>query len=278
MKLRRWLLFIPALLGIAFVLYRVNSGNEEVAGVGDSPMLQERKKEFSYLVEKMRSIPGTQSALIKNLKTHELYEYNTEYTYDTASLMKVFIAVSVLQHIEKGNLSLDEKLPIIEDAVEPGTGILQFEDLGSEYAVSELLELAMKKSDNTAINMLLLKINREYVDDFTFIQNTSTLRKFTDFMENFYNEKYVSDSSVKYLLGLMTVTDFDDRIHTGLSEGTLFAHKIGNWPTNNSWHDCGFVLDDKNPLLVCLMSEGTEYQDFLTVSESVGNFAAKLLQ
>ena len=68
----------------------------------------------------------------------------------------------------------------------------------------------------------------------------------------------------------MTGTDFDNRIHLGLYERAKFSHKIGNWPETNTWHDCGILLDNKNPAIICVMSEGIEFNEFITVASATG--------
>jgi hypothetical protein len=73
----------------------------------------------------------------------------------------------------------------------------------------------------------------------------------------------------------MSNTSFDDRINSGLDTNTTFAHKIGNWPEENSWHDCGILLSPQTNLIVCLMSKNTTLSDFKNTSKNLGQYISQ---
>jgi beta-lactamase class A len=277
---------IPAALGI-YLGFGRGSSPKSAGGYVETPdipdVVQEQdvqgestnvsKSTFSELRDLMKGTKGTYSLYIKDLQTNVVNDYNSDLFYNTASVFKIYMAVSVMKNIEQKNINMDFYYKITSADYEGGTGVLQYESVGSRYKVSELLDLAMRKSDNVAQNILIRAIGKNYINDDTFsIDNDSSARKIGVFLENFYENKYITKESRDYLLALMEETDFDDRINLGLSSGTTFAHKIGNWPNLNSWHDCGIATKGSKSAVVCLLSKNTSYNDYLVIAKHVGQY------
>jgi beta-lactamase class A len=246
---------------------------QEVAKTKIAAVAEEKIDSFEDIQALLKRTPGTYSLYIKNLSTNVVESYNPDLFYNAASVFKVFVGVSVMKNVEQKNINLDYYFKITPEDYEGGTGILQYEDVGDTYPVSELLSLAMKKSDNVAQNILIRAIEKKYIPDSTFtLENESSARKIGVFLENFYKNKYTSKTSRDYLLDLMKETDFDDRINLGLSNNLEFAHKIGNWPSTRSWHDCGIVMKENKAVVVCLLSRDTAFDDYTVVASAVGKF------
>lgn len=123
-------------------------------------------------------------------------------TFPTASLIKVPILVTVFDLVDKGRLSLDDRLTLLNIDKVPGSGTLQFMHDGIEITVRDAAWLMTTISDNTATNLLLdriairrvwekmeaLGLPHSKVHSKTFLRLTSV----------------AMDSSVKYGLGVTT--------------------------------------------------------------------------
>ncbi len=79
-------------------------------------------------------------------------------TFPTASLIKVPILVTVFDLVQKGTLSLDDRLTVLRIDKVPGSGTLQFMHDGIEVTVRDAAWLMSTISDNTATNLLLDRI------------------------------------------------------------------------------------------------------------------------
>jgi beta-lactamase class A len=77
--------------------------------------------------------------------------------YRSASLAKVPVLVEVYRQLAAGTLRADELIPVTEDSITDGAGVLQAR-AGERLPVSELLRLSVSVSDNTAARLLLQRV------------------------------------------------------------------------------------------------------------------------
>jgi hypothetical protein len=75
--------------------------------------------------------------------------------FPTASLVKVPIAVAVMERVERGTLSLGDTLVLRDADKVPGAGVIQHLHDGLRLTVRDALYLMLAHSDNTATNLLL---------------------------------------------------------------------------------------------------------------------------
>ncbi|MBK3868464.1 serine hydrolase [Pseudomonas stutzeri] len=99
--------------------------------------------------------PGKLGVYIKHLGDDGELRYDAERFWYLGSAVKVPIAIAVLQGVDEGAFSLDQRLTLeTEDKVD-GSGDLVWQDAGVDYALRDLLEEMLIESDNTAANMLI---------------------------------------------------------------------------------------------------------------------------
>lgn len=123
-------------------------------------------------------------------------------TFPTASLVKVPILVTVFDLVEKGTLSLDDKLTLLKIDKVPGSGTLQFMHDGLELTVRDAAWLMSTISDNTATNLLLDRIIIRRVWE---KMESLGLPRTKVHSKSFLRIASVAmDSSVKYGLGVTT--------------------------------------------------------------------------
>lgn len=75
--------------------------------------------------------------------------------FPTASLVKVPIAVAVMERVARGTLSLGDTLVLRDADKVPGAGVIQHLHDGLRLTVRDALYLMLAHSDNTATNLLL---------------------------------------------------------------------------------------------------------------------------
>ena len=109
---------------------------------------------------------GIVGYLVRDLETGATIARRGDETFPTASLIKVPILVTVFDLVEKGMLSLDDRLTVLKIDKVPGAGTLQFMHDGIEITVRDAAWLMTTISDNTATDHLISRIGRERVEGF----------------------------------------------------------------------------------------------------------------
>lgn len=247
--------------------------------------------DFSLLRDYVQEKPGVYGIYIENVNTKEIYTLNENESFYGASLYKILVAGAVYKKLSEDVLSTNYLYTYNSSDYETGTGLLQNYSPGSTYTVDDLLDYLLKHSDNIAQNIFTRNIRWDEIDAFymEYSEQSPSINSFS--ANNYTNPKevskillniYRSDTLSKELrrdfFTRMTNTEFEDRISQELSSSLTFSHKIGNAPQYNSWHDCGIVFnsDFTDPVVVCLMSKNTTYEEFIDSSKAIASFLNQL--
>ncbi len=100
---------------------------------------------------------GRAAIVVRHLVSGASASANESEVYRSASLAKVPVLVEAYRQLAAGTLRADEALPITEDSITDGAGVLQAR-AGERIPVSELLRLSVSVSDNTAARLLLQRV------------------------------------------------------------------------------------------------------------------------
>ena len=209
--------------------------------------------------------------------------YNVHFM-DPASVMKIYILARVTEGIADGSIDRNESYVMDAGNVAEGSGDLQFEPYGSSFTVGELVREMMRKSDNTATNML--------IDVVGGIEEMHESVARWGLEDTLYGSKFVGPSVVigprynqtsaadvgklltriargEFLGGAwdasiieeMSHTENDTKIAARLPEGVTVAHKTGE--LEGLEHDAGILTTDADTyILVIFMDEGSN-DDFI---------------
>ncbi len=151
-----------------------------------------------------------------NLETGERLSRRGDEPFPTASLIKVPIAVALMEQVAAGQLSLDDRITVLRIEKVPGAGLLQFLHDGAEITIRDAAWLMLTISDNTATNLLLSRIEIRRVWD---AMETRSLPRTKVHSKVFLRLASVApDSSVKYGLGVSTPNEMA-RLFTLLANG-----------------------------------------------------------
>lgn len=178
------------------------------------------------------------------------------------SVFKFHIALAVLSEVDKGNLSLDQKITISKDDLLPDDFWSPLRDEnpnGGVFTIARLIQYSVSNSDNTACDVLIRLIGtpktvEEYfkknnIQDIqiTFnekdmqakwenmFQNWTTPKAANETLKMFYENKNNLLSKESYDFFWKTnieTTTGNNRIKGQLPEGTIVAHKTG-WSGTN---------------------------------------------
>ncbi len=215
------------------------------------------------------------------------------------SVFKFHIALAVLSEIDKGKLSLDQKMEIGKDELLPGKDFwspLRDENPnGGIFTIERLIQYSVSQSDNTACDILIQLIGtpktvEEYIkkcgiDDIqiTFneedmqakwenmFQNWTTPKAASETLKLFYENKsnLLSKSSYDFFWKTnRETTTGKNRIRGQLPEGTIVAHKTG-WSGTNK--ETGITAAVNN-IGIVFLPNGQYFIISVFVSESKENF------
>lgn len=164
-------------------------------------------------------------------------------TFSTASLIKVGILVTVFDLVEKGQLSLDDPLTLLNIDKVGGSGDFQYLHNGAVLTVRDACWLMITLSDNTATNLLLdrIIIRRMWTKmESLGLQHTKVHSK------TFHRESSVAmDSSVKYGLGVTTPNEMAHLFEL-LAHGKAVSPKADSTMLDMLEHNEDQTLMDRN--------------------------------
>lgn len=207
--------------------------NEESAYVSPEKTEVEPKKiDLQMIVDNwVKNIDGDKGVLIYDLDRDEMVaEYNSNRSFATASLYKLFVVYEGYRRIERGEWK--------EDDVAGSTG----------HTISECLDLAVRESNSNCTETLWQMIGRDKLekivaDDFG-ITNTSvedlvsTPNDIAKMMKRFYDHPDISDEKLivrmkdSFLNQPITEYNWRQGLPSGFSDAVNVYNKVG-WAYND---------------------------------------------
>jgi beta-lactamase class A len=168
-----------------------------------------------------RAHRGVVGYAVHNLDTGERLASRGDEKFPTASLIKVAVLVTVFDLVEKGQMSLDDRIAVTKADKVPGSGTLQFMHDGLEVTVRDAAWLMSAISDNTATNLLLDKVGiRRVWEKMDSLGLRQTRIHAKVFLARFTS--VAPDSSAKYGLGVTTPNEMT-RLFALLAEGRVVS-------------------------------------------------------
>lgn len=223
---------------------------------------------------------------------------NGEKRFPMQSVFKFHIALAVLSEIDKGKLSLDQKIEISKDELLPEDFWSPLRDEnpnGGTFTIERLIQYSVSHSDNTACDVLIRLIGtpktvEEYIKkvgindiQITFneehmqakwenmFQNWTTPKAASETLKLFYENKnnLLSKSSYDFFWKTnKETTTGKNRIRGQLPEGTVVAHKTGSSGTNRETGITAAV----NNIGIVFLPNGEYFIISVFVSESKEDF------
>jgi reactive intermediate/imine deaminase len=110
------------------------------------------------LTNALKTFPPKTAVYVKNLKTGEEAAVAADDSFNSQSVIKVPVLVRAFQLADKGQLNLDERVPLTRADLRDGTGTLQYADLGLAPTLRDLLQHMIVTSDNTATDHMITRV------------------------------------------------------------------------------------------------------------------------
>jgi beta-lactamase class A len=219
------------------------------------------------------------------------YNKNADKKLPMQSVFKFHIAAAVLDYVDKGKLSLDQKIHLDNTNLHENTWSPlrdKYPQGNVEVPLREILEYTVAKSDNNGCDILLTLIggtqtvqkfmNSKGVKGFQIkfneaemhkdwnaqYQNYSTPASATEILKKFYDGKLLSKKSTDYLMKVMLSTSTGkNKLIEQLPENTPVARKTGASGKNNAG-----LTGAENEIAIITLPNGKHYAIAVFVSNS----------
>jgi beta-lactamase class A len=111
------------------------------------------------------SAPGVVGIGVVDLTNGQRFGVNDGLVFPQGSAIKIPILIELFRRADRGELGLDDSVPIRAAEQVGGSGVLgHFADGGSELSLHDLAILMIVLSDNTATNLLIERLGMDHVN------------------------------------------------------------------------------------------------------------------
>jgi len=246
-------------------------------------------QEDAALEARLREVLGDEvdsyGVVVKSLDDGRGALINPDKVFYAASLFKVAVMYEVFHQRSLGLLSFDERLLVTPYYAGFDLGTLPIE-VCQTLSVGEALAYMMSISDNTSAVLLQDRVGAGNVNRSLEALGLTTTRLLSDdlpttaadmalLMEMIALGKAVDTGASQEMVNLLTSEEIDNGLRAGVAsaeggsasagEGTLVAHKTGNW--SNATHDAGIVYSPAATYVIAVLSEKA-YETKLTAEVS----------
>jgi beta-lactamase class A len=228
---------------------------------------------------------------VSGFKNGFRYNKNGDKKLPMQSVFKFHIAAAVLDFVDKGKLSLDQKVlldqsNLLENTWSPLRD--KYPNGNIEVSLREILEMTVAKSDNNGCDIMLkllggtetvqkfidskgvkgfqIKYNEAEMHKDWNVQyeNYSTTTSAVDVLKKFYNGKLLSEKSTDYLMKVMLTTSTGKNKLIGqLPENTPVARKTGASGKNDKG-----LTGVENEIAIVTLPNGKHYAIAVFISNS----------
>ena len=220
--------------------------------------LAELRKELNQIISTKNATVGIS---LKGIENQDTLSINGNMNMPMMSVFKFHIALAVLNEVDKGKLSLNQKIYIKKEDLKEDTWSPireEFPNGNMDLTVDQLLRYTISHSDNNGCDILLELIggpetvqkfiNKNGIKDFTIKMNEDQMRTWenlyintttpiatTELLEKFYKGKVLKKTTTKYLYQIMVECSRGTTwMKARLPAGTELAHRTGISNTNEN--------------------------------------------
>ena len=232
------------------------------------------------------------SVYMRDLNSGHWTGYNQGERYQPASLLKVAILLAYLKHATIDPTILQKQLyysaATTSDQYYPPSHVLK----SGFYTVEQLLESMIVYSDNSSETALFSANQIDFNNLLKTFQlpslpadtndylssNFMSAEEYSTLFRALYNGSYLPWDLSEQALGLLSSTDFNEGLTTGVASGTIVAHKFGERTSQlkdgtflgRELHDCGIIYYSDDPYFLCVMTKGqSSFPDLVKVISTV---------
>lgn len=225
-----------------------------------------------------KPLQGTYGVWVDDLPSGASTGQHADRQFVAASVIKVCILVALYEESAEGKLSLNEQITTTAaDIQNYGTGSIRYDPVGTSYTLADLAQRAAKQSDNTAAYLIKQRLGEHYIQQRTvawgltgtsIVQDRTTPRDIGTLFAKVAQRRLLPAPSALDLLGLLTDTEFEDRLPALLPPYALVAHKIGT-EANGVMNDAGVVVLPTRSYVIVVMTDGANPDQAITAEQQL---------
>jgi beta-lactamase class A len=228
------------------------------------------------------------SVFFRDLNNGPTFTINEDQGFIPASLLKLPWLITYLKLSEEDNtiLSHEYKVDKINNVIETRFPPSKKLEEGKSYTVEELLERLIIYSDNQALEILTDHLKQISPNKDLFLETYKELGiietdgvaedpitpdSYSSMFRLLYNASYLSKENSNKALEILSKVEFNDGLERGLPDDLVVAHKFGERESNGvlQLHDCGIIYYPDNPYLLCVMTEGDNWDELMETIEFI---------
>ena len=225
------------------------------------------------------------AVLVYSMDGTTLYSYKAQTKLAGASLIKLPYCYWVCAQLENGVHSLDETITYTKSWYHGGSGIIYKGEYGVDYTIEQLLDYALRYSDNVAYDMLVYLFGVSGFNNMIAswgydIRIGQTYPRFPTvhaaFMCETMRRMYIrSDDGGPWTIAWDALCHSKDTYVRGIlgDENTPVAVKYGNVAA--VWHEACYI-GCEHPYILIVLSSATNYAPDVEYLESVAACAGRL--
>lgn len=212
------------------------------------------------------------SVYMRDLDNGPWFGLNEKEFFYPASLLKVPLIFATYKIEERDPGFLDKSVLYDEVLIHASYLFPPRERLviGESYPIRELLRRAIVYSDNEAAALLGGEIGFAALQEVFFDFGVTRpkigedyqmrVRSYSSFFRVLYNASYISRDHSEEGLTLLSQSEFNQGVVSGVPKGVEVAHKFGEREGalangDVQLHDCGIVYAHARPYLLCIMAQ-----------------------
>ncbi|WP_337967837.1 class A beta-lactamase, subclass A2 [uncultured Flavobacterium sp.] len=218
----------------------------------------ELRQELNQIIASKNATVGIS---IKSIEDKDTLSINGNLKAPLMSVFKFHIALTVLDLVDKGKLSLTQEIFVKKKDLHEDTWSPMKEDYPDgnvKLTLDKILRYTVSHSDNNGCDILIdlvggtkvvqkfinkqgikdfvIKVNEEQMKNWENLYiNTTTPLAATELLEKFYKGQILKEATTKYLYQIMVETSRGlTWLKAGLPENTELAHRTGISETNDA--------------------------------------------
>ena len=258
----------------------------------ESQELSNHKLEIESVINsnKVAGNISSASVYLREFKQAQWISINENETYSPGSLLKVpeLIALYKMNELNPGFLDRT----IVYNGATKNNRVVTFESkhvvIGKAYTIKELLYYMIVYSDNDATIMLNKVIDKSVFNN-VFSDNglkepennaTSypiTARDYSIFMKELYNASYLNFKDSEACLSLLSKSEFNEGLISGIPANSTVVHKFGEGGFDNApnFSESAIVYCGNKTYLLTVMTKGT---DMKKLPKVIGEISKKVYE
>lgn len=265
---------------------------KNILSIGERKALQDKIQDYINAKKKKGDLVEA-GVYFRDLNGGPIFGVNDSAKFFPASLLKVPLAIWFYHEASTTDLLSQE----IEFTGPKGTQKVYFPpvqsvEVGRVYSLEDLIRLMLQESDNDATAILgsmtdITKTDSVYSDlgiekirDYNTY--TTDVHTYGAFFRVLYFAGYLDREKSNHLLELLAGTSFKQGLAAGIPDTVKISHKFGEKDATSGihqLHDCGIIYYKKGPYLLCIMTQGSDYNNqarfIQTISNEVYNAVSK---